>query len=151
MGHDGVALAAIVIEGVILCWLSWAVASTGGRGALLWGIVLAGAIWGISVGFARVSAPIPDDELAASVIHWALYGAASSVLLAFTWMTVGRYRLHRRRAADARAAADRAARPAPVAVPVPVPLPSPSTSSANGHGHRRRRRVARRAARAGAG
>ena len=148
MGHDGVALAAIVIEGVILCWLSWAVASTRGRGALLWGIVLAGAIWGISVGFARVSAPIPDDELAASVLHWALYGAATGVLLSLTWMTSGRYRLHRRRAADVRAAADRAARPAPVAVLVP-PLPLPSTSAANGNGHRRR--VARRAARAGAG
>ena len=148
MGHDGVALAAIVIEGVILCWLSWAVASTRGRGALLWGIVLAGAIWGISVGFARVSAPIPDDELAPSVLRWALYGAGTGVLLSLTWMTVGRYRLHRRRKADARAAADRSARPAPV--PVPVPLPLPSTSSANGHGHRRRR-VARRAARAGAG
>ena len=145
MGHDGVALAAIVIEGVILCWLSWAVASTGGRGALLWGIVLAGAIWGISVGFARVSAPIPDDELAPSVLRWALYGAGTGVLLSLTWMTVGRYRLHRRRKADAPAAVQPAARPAPV----PVPLPLPSTSAANGNGHRRR--VARRAARAGAG
>ena len=149
MGQDGVALAAIVIEGLILCWLSWGVASTRGRGALLWGIVVAGAIWGVSVGFARVRAPIPDDDLAASVIRWALYGAGTGVLLSLTWMTFGRYGLHRRRKADERAPAERAARPAPV--PVPVPLPLPSTSSANGHRHRRRRRVARRAARAGAG
>jgi len=148
VGHDGVALAAVVAEGLILCWLSWAVATTRGRGGLLFGLVLAGAIWGISVGFARVTAPIPDDELAASVLHWAAYGAASSVLLALTWMTAGRFRLHRRRNADSRAAADRSARPA--LIPVPIPLPLPSTSSANGHGHRRRR-VARRAARAGAG
>src|SRR5438128_2317303 len=59
VGHDGVALAAVVAEGLILCWLSWAVATTRGRGGLLFGLVLAGAIWGISVGFARVTAPIP--------------------------------------------------------------------------------------------